>query len=120
MISSTQASDFIRETLGAVAPAFFLNAAIETVGATEPAMIAAGYTEANRTLMQALAVTLIAAGAARQVQSQGAPSGASRSFAYRKDDLTRLRRQLQALDTAGLLAEAVGPDPAVQTFFAVV
>lgn len=121
MISATQAGEYIEATLGVSLPAFVITAARAKVEASEPAMIAAGYAEHDRTLMQAIAVALVAGGdAGRQLQSQGAPSGASRSFKYRPDDATRLRRQLKALDTAGILAEVVGPDPAVQTAFLVV
>ncbi len=120
MISTTQATDYVEQQLSVVLPAFLISAACERVGAVEPDMLAAGYAEHDITLMQALAVAIVAAGGARQLQSQGAPSGASRSFKNRADDLTRMRRQLAALDTAGTLATVVGPDPVAQTALLVV
>ncbi len=120
MITTTQATQYIEQTLGVSLPAFVIRAACARVEATEPAMLAAGYAEHDRTLMQALAVAIVCAGGARQLQSQAAPSGASRSFKTRTDDLTRMRRQLAALDTAGTLTEVVGPDPVAQTAFLVV
>lgn len=121
MISATQAAEYIEAQLGVRVPAFLLTAACARVETAEAAMLDAGYAEHDVTLMQAIAVALVAGGdSGRQLQSQAAPSGASRSFKYRSDDATRLRRQLQALDTANLLADIVGPDPAVQTAFLVV
>ena len=55
-------------------------------------------------LIQVYAVTLMALTAYTQrIKSQGAPSGASRSFDY-TGDVTNLRDQLTALDTSGCTA----------------
>lgn len=118
MISSAQASEYIAEVLGSSVPAFALNAARERVETAEAAMEAVPYAEADIKLMQAMAVAIIAtAGGARRIQSQGAPSGAQRAFMNDKDALTNMRRSLAAMDTASLLTDIVGPDPAAGTLF---
>lgn len=116
MISTSQAKQYLDQALGVGMPDFLVLAAVAKVEAAEPAMIAAGYSESDQTLIQCMAVALIAAGGdPRRIASQGAPSGASRSFKYSQNDLTALRRALAALDTAGTVAALVGPDPAAAT-----
>lgn len=120
MISSTQASEYLDKTLGISVPSFVLSAAVEKVEAAEADMIAAGYSEADQKLIQAMAVALIAAaGAPRRINSQGAPSGANRSFKNDDKALSALRRALEGLDTAGTVTDLVGPDPAVGSLFLV-
>lgn len=112
MITLAQAQSYLREALGLGLPDFLVRAAVERVEALEPAMVAAGYGEAQQIQVQTLAVALVAAsGAPRRVSSQGAPSGASQSFKYADNDLSALRRSLQQADTAGTVAALVGPDP---------
>lgn len=121
MISTTQARQYLDQVLGITVPDFLLSAAVDRVETAETAMLDAGYDEAKQTLVQSMAVALVAAnGAPRRTQSQGAPSGASRSFKYSDKDLTNLRRSLAALDTAGTVVSIVGPDPVTGTLFAVV
>lgn len=121
MISADQARQYLDQTLGITVPGFVLSAALEEVEAVEPAMAAAGYSEATQVRIQAMAVALIAAaGAPRRLNSQAAPSGASRSFKYAEKDMTALRAALAALDTAGTVSALVGPDPAAPTLMLVV
>lgn len=121
MITAAQAQEYLDSALGVAVPAFLLTAALDKVEAVEPAMADAGYSEADMTLIQAMAVALIAAaGSPRRIQSQGAPSGASRSFKNDDKALTALRRSLAALDTAGTVSALIGPDPSTQTLFMVV
>lgn len=121
MITTTQAAEYLDMALGISLPSFLVSAACEKVEAAEPAMVAAGYTEADTVLMQSMAVAIVAAaGMPRRVQSQGAPSGASRSFKHADDALSQMRRTLSTMDTAGTLAAVVGPDPAAATLMMVV
>lgn len=121
MISTTQAKQYLDYALGVSMPDFVVSAAVEKVEAAEPAMVDAGYSDADQVLIQSMAVTLIAAaGDPRRIQSQGAASGASRSFKNSETALTALRRSLAALDTAGTVADLVGPDPSTQTMLLVV
>lgn len=121
MITVTQAAQYLDEALGVSVPDFIVEAAVAKVAPTEPAMDAAGYSQADKTMIQAIAVSVIAAaGAPRRIQSQGAPSGASRSFKNFDESLTALRRSLGALDTAGTVSSLVGIDPATATLFMVV
>ena len=120
MISATQAAQYLDQAVGISLPAFVVAAAVEKVEAVEPAMIDAGYDDATQTLVQCMAVALIAAkGAPRRVTNQGAPSGASRAFKYTDADLSALRRSLEDLDTAGTCTAIVGADPAAASLFMV-
>ncbi len=121
MITPTQAAEYLDAALGVSLHAFLVSAACDRVEAAEPAMAAAGYTEADTTLMQCMAVAIVAcAGSPRRLQSPGAPSGASRSFKHADDALSQIRRTLTAMDTAGTLSATVGPDPAAATLMMVV
>lgn len=121
MISSAQASQYLDQALGVSVPDFIVQAAVDKVAPAEAAMAAAGYTAADQVLIQSMAVALIAsAGDPRRIQSQGAPSGASRSFKNFDASLTALRRSLAALDTAGTVTDLLGIDPAGATLFMVV
>ena len=121
MISAAQATQYLDQALGVGMPAFLVSAAVEKVESAEAAMIDAGYSDADQTMIQCMAVAIIAAaGAPRQIASQGAASGASRSFKYAENSLTALRRSLAALDTAGTVADLVGPDPSAQAMLMVV
>jgi hypothetical protein len=121
MITTAQATQYLDQMLGVGAPAFLVAAAVETVEGAEPAMQAAGYTEAAMVGIQCMAVALIvAAGNPRRISSQAAASGASRSFKYSDEDLSRMRRSLMSLDTAGTVSALVGPDPAGAAFLMVV
>lgn len=121
MITSTQAQQYLDGALGVGVPAFLVEAAVAKVAAAEADMIEAGYSEPDQVLIQCMAVALIAsAGNPRRIASQGAASGASRSFKNHDGDLSALRRALAALDTAGTVTALVGPDPATATLFMVV
>lgn len=114
MITLQQAKDYMDQALGIALPDFFVQSAIDTVGAVDVSQ----YSAAVQVRVRCMAVTIVAsAGAPRRIASQGAPSGASRGFTNDAKALTNLRKSLQALDTAGLLADTVGPDPANQAFF---
>jgi hypothetical protein len=121
MITTAQAAEFLDKELGISPPSYIVQAAVDTIATAESAMAAAGYTAAKQVLVQSMAVAIVAApGAPRRIQSQGAPSGASRSFKNEDDALSALRRQLAALDTANTVGDLVGPDPCAGTFFAVI
>lgn len=121
MITSAQAQQYLDQALGVGVPSFLVDLAITMVAEAEPAMDAAGYSETTKTLIQLVAVSLIAAlGAPRRITSQHAPSGASRSFQYGAGDLRALYRLLASLDTAGTVTALVPPDPSGATLFMVV
>lgn len=121
MITSTQAQQYLDQALGVSVPGFIVEAAVSKVATAEPAMVGAGYSAMDQILIQSMAVAIVAsAGAPRRIASQGAASGASRSFKNFDASLTALRRSLAALDTAGTVAELVGADPASNTMFMVI
>ena len=118
MITATQAAQYMDEALGITVPSFVVDAAVASVATAEAAMTTAGYSASTQTLVQCMSVAIIAAaGDPRRIASQGAPSGASRSFKYADNQLSALRRSLGALDTAGTVTALVGPDPARGTLF---
>lgn len=121
MITSTQAQQYLDQALGVSVPVFIVEAAVAKVATAEPAMVSAGYSTMDQILIQSMAVAIVAsAGAPRRIASQGAASGASRSFKNFDASLTALRRSLAALDTAGTVADLVGVDPEANTLFMVV
>lgn len=112
MITSAQAAEYLDKALGITVPSFILTTAVARLNTREDALDAAGYDEPTLMLIQCMTVALIAAaGAPRRIASQGAASGASRSFRYTDNDLSALRRSLTELDTAGVVADIVGADP---------
>lgn len=119
MITAAQATQYISDTVGASIPGFIVDAAVARVAVIEPDLIAA-YDASTVVMIEAMAVTIIAcAGAPRRIQSQGAPSGASRSFTNDAKALSALRKSLSALDSARIAASLTGPDPAAASFFMV-
>jgi hypothetical protein len=121
VITAAQAQQYLDQALGITVPGFLVDAAVAKVATAEAAMDAAGYSAADQVLIQSMAVALVAAaGAPRRIASQGAASGASRSFTNEKAAMSALRRSLLALDTAGTVTAIVGPDPATATMFMVV
>lgn len=120
MISAADAALYLDEVLGVSVPQFILDATVAAVGALEADMVSAGYSAPTITRMQAMAVALLAgADFARRIASQAAPSGASRSFKNLDQAVSALRRQLAALDTAGVVADLIGPDPSTNTLLMV-
>lgn len=121
MITAEQAAEYLDASLGVSLPTFIVQAAVDEVSALEGAMVAAGYSDTKALLVQCMAVAVLAAaGDPRRLQSQGAPSGASRSFKNSDKALSALRRSLVAQDTAGITAALIGPDPAAGTLLMVV
>ncbi len=121
MITAAQATQYLDEALGIKVPGFVVDADEASVEAADAAKATAGYSASTQTLVQCRAVAVIAAaGDPRRIQSQGAPSGASRSFKNADNALTALRRSLAALDSAGTVTALIGPDPARGTLFMVV
>ena len=87
-------------------PDFMIEAYLCKLAKIEPCLVAAGYDDCDLVLIQVYAVTLMALTAYTQrIKSQGAPSGASRSFEYGDDSITWLRDSLARLDTSGCTAE---------------
>ena len=120
MITVTQAQQYLDQTLGITVPSFLLSAAVEKIEGAEPAMQTAGYSEPDMVLIQSMAVAIVAAGGSpRRINSQGAASGASRSFKNDDAALSALRRSLASLDTAGTVSALIGPDPVNGTLFEV-
>lgn len=120
MITAAQATQYIGDTVGASIPAFIVDAAVARVAAIETDLLLA-YDASTVVMIEAMAVTIIAcAGAPRRIQSQGAPSGASRSFTNDAKALSQLRRALSALDSASITSGLVGVDQeAASSFFMV-
>lgn len=117
MITSAQAAQYLDQMLGIGAPAFLIDSAVSDVSAREDDLLAAGYTASAITRIECMAVALlVASGDPKRTSSQGAASGASRGFKFKDGDLSKLRRSLAALDTAGVMNDLIGPDPAGAAF----
>jgi hypothetical protein len=120
MITAAQAQQYIGDTIGASIPGFIVDAAVARVAVIEPELLLA-YDASAVVMIEAMAVTIIAcAGAPRRIASQGAPSGASRSFVNDSKALSNLRRSLSALDSAGITSGLAGVDPVASSYFSVV
>lgn len=92
-----------------------IQATISKVAGKEPCMTGAGYTDDDVYMLTCYLVGLMAittSGDGR-IRSQGAPSGASRSFHYNATGQTwkGLRNALMALDSAGCLSDLIPPNP---------
>ncbi len=109
MITLDQAKDFIKG-YGVQIHDLVLQAMVDMVNAIEPCL--QGYTPAYSAsqiaLIQlyALGVLALTTGS-RVVTSEGAPSGASRSFQAHKDALKSVKSTLAALDKSGCTADII-------------
>ena len=121
MITSDQAAQYLDQALGVTVPGFWLDAQLARVATVEADMVAAGYSDEQQIVVQSMAVAILAAaGAPRRIQSQGAPSGASRSFKHADNALSALRRSLIAADPSGVTRALIGPDPSAASLMMVV
>ena len=98
-------SHFLGE-LGYPIPAALLDPILCVVNKIIPCLDGAGYDDCTAKLILMYAAALMATSSgARRIKSQGAPSGASRSFDYGDDGITWLRDSLAKLDTSGCTSE---------------
>jgi hypothetical protein len=92
--------------LGYSIPGALLEPILCVVNKIIPCLDGAGYDECTAKLILMYAAALMATSSgARRIKSQGAPSGASRSFEYVDDSITWLRDSLARLDTSGCTGE---------------
>lgn len=92
--------------LGYSIPDFMVMAYLCKLESIRECLESADYDECDMMLIQVYAVTLMAItgySTGQRIKSQGAPSGASRSFEY-GGDIKKLRDTLRGLDTAGCTA----------------
>lgn len=109
MITTDQVAEHLA-TFGFQAPAFILQAAVNKVMAVEACLLGAGLSEDDVMLAQCYAAAIIAAGhSQRQIQSEHAPSGASRAFRYSDRGLRDVRQALRMLDTGNCLMPLLPP-----------
>nr|WP_310616688.1 hypothetical protein [Pantoea cypripedii] len=91
--------------LGYTIPDVLLTPILDEVNGIDACLEGAGYSTSAQTLIKLYAAALMSASSgARRIKSQGAPSGASRSFDYRDDGLSDLRTALSLADTSGCTA----------------
>jgi hypothetical protein len=92
--------------LGYSIPGALLDPILCVVNKIIPCLDGAGYDDCTSKLILMYAAALMATSSgARRIKSQGAPSGASRSFEYGDDSITWLRDSLARLDTSGCTDE---------------
>ena len=91
--------------LGYAIPAVVLDLIIAQVNGIDECLDAAGQDDTTQKLIKLYAAALLSASSgARRIKSQGAPSGASRSFDYGEDGLRWLADTLSQMDTGGCTA----------------
>lgn len=120
LLTNGNVIQYLDEVLGMKIPEVVVTHAVDKVSGYEAALTAAGYSHNDMVLIELYSAVIIsAAGSPRVINSQSGPV-ASRSFQNDAKALTALRRALGALDTAGVMVDAVGPDPSVGSLFLVV
>lgn len=88
--------------LGYTIPSALLTPILCAVDKIDACLDGAGYDDCTQTLIKLYAAALMSASSgARRLKSQGAPSGASRSFDYSDDGVEDLRTALSLADTSG-------------------
>ncbi|MEC3905011.1 hypothetical protein VOF77_22215 [Leclercia adecarboxylata] len=104
-VTADDVKGFLSE-LGYAIPDALLNPILCVVNKIIPCLEGAGYDDCTAKLILMYAAALMATSSgARRIKSQGAPSGASRSFEYGDDSITWLRDSLGRLDTSGCTGE---------------
>lgn len=104
-ITAADVQQFLSE-LGYSIPGALLDPILCVVNKIIPCLEGAGYDECSAKLILMYAAALMATSSgARRIKSQGAPSGASRSFDYGEDSITWLRNSLSQLDMSGCTGE---------------
>ncbi|ENO6484169.1 TPA: hypothetical protein ACF3IY_000333 [Enterobacter kobei] len=104
-VTADDVKGFLSE-LGYAIPDALLTPILCVVNKVIPCLEGAGYDDCTSQLILMYAAALMATSSgARRIKSQGAPSGASRSFEYGDDSITWLRDSLARLDTSGCTVE---------------
>lgn len=104
-VTADDVKGFLSE-LGYAIPDALLTPILCVVNKVIPCLEGASYDECTAKLILMYAAALMATSSgARRIKSQGAPSGASRSFEYGDDSITWLRDSLARLDTSGCTGE---------------
>ena len=119
MITAEQLNQFLSE-YGVSMPSIIADAIIEQLTTIAPC-VDANYPPATANLIYVYAGAIMYGNTGtRQIKSQGAPSGASRSFDNMVNGFTQLRRTLSGIDTFGCTTGIIGADTKQNNFFAVV
>lgn len=104
-ITADDVKGFLAE-LGYAIPDALLTPILCLVNKIIPCLEGAGYDDCTSKLILMYAAALMAiSSGARRIKSQGAPSGASRSFDYGEDSTVWLRESLVKLDTSECTGE---------------
>ncbi|MGX4980583.1 DUF7370 family protein [Enterobacter kobei] len=104
-VTADDVKGFLSE-LGYAIPDALLTPILCVVNKVIPCLEGAGYDDCTSQLILMYAAALMATSSgARRIKSQGAPSGASRSFEYGDDSITWLRDSLARLDTSDCTVE---------------
>lgn len=103
MITTDEALAYLTE-LGLTLPTTIIECLIAKAETATPCMVEAGYSDCDQKLALLYLVGMLSiSSGGRRIRSQGAPSGASRSFDYGSltDQMRQLRNALQIIDPAG-------------------
>lgn len=112
-MTATEAAAYLSE-LGLQLPAPLLDALVLKIDAIDTCMTEKGYTTFDKSLIRYYAIGLLAiTSGGRRVQSQSAPSGASRSYSYGSlvEQQRQLTNALRLVDIDGCADDLIPAEP---------
>lgn len=115
-ISNSDAQSFLEE-MGYSPPKSLLERFIEQVDTLDAAFDKSGYPDVTQELIKLYLIALLAVSSgARRVKSEGAPSGASRSFDFGEDVIGNLKAAVRGFDPLGITADLLPKEKTVGFF----
>lgn len=115
-ISYSDARSFLKE-MGYSPPKTLLERFIEQVDTLDTALDKSSYPEVTQELIKLYLIAVLAVSAgARRIKSEGAPSGASRSFDFGEDVIGNLKAAVRGLDTLGITSDLLPKEKTVGFF----
>ncbi|MDW1107416.1 hypothetical protein P2N05_11200 [Mannheimia haemolytica] len=108
------------DELGFTSPNSLLELYVQQTNTLDQALNKSGFSEETQKLIKLYLVAILAiSSGARRIKSEGAPSGASRTFEYDPNALDNLKSAIRSIDPKGC-AESLLPKDKVVGFFDVV
>ncbi|OOF39894.1 hypothetical protein BKK49_07160 [Rodentibacter rarus] len=115
-ISNSDAQSFLEE-MGYSPPKSLLERFIGQVDTLDSEFDKSGYPDVTQELIKLYLVALLAVSSgARRVKSEGAPSGASRSFDFGEDVIGNLKAVVRGLDPLGITSDLLPKEKTVGFF----
>lgn len=115
-ISNSDVQSFLEE-MGYSPPKSLLERFIGQVDTLDSAFDKSGYPDVTQELIKLYLVALLAVSSgARRIKSEGAPSGASRSFDFGEDVIGNLKAAVRGLDPLGVTSDLLPKEKTVGFF----